>query len=122
MVDTFEERRPLLRLLAAILYKSGPSAPAIADWLDVREATVYSWFDRIETGGPLEEAIRDSPRPGRPSRLDDVERRQFHAALGDSPEAVGIDAAAWTPRVARDYLEETFGVRYSLRHVRRLLR
>jgi len=115
-----EGYREVRRLLAAIIYKRGPSVPMIADWLDVREATIYRWFDRMETEA-LEDAIADDPRPGRPSKLTDGEWEQFRAALAEPPTAVGYDASAWTDDVARRYLADEFDVVYSRRHVRRLL-
>lgn len=120
-LDEFDEGRPMLRLLAAIIYKQGPSAPMIAEWFDVRVATVYSWFDRIESEADLGSAVRDRPRPGRPARLSGDDRREFLALLREPPTAAGVDAPAWTPRLARTVLRESYDVEYSLRHVRRLL-
>lgn len=120
-LDTFDDRRPLLRLLAAILYKQGPSVPTIARWFDVRPATVYGWFDRIEDAASLGEAIHDAPRPGRPAKLSPDERDELFRLLRGPPEAAGYDGAAWTPRTVADLLEERFEVSYSLRHVRRLM-
>lgn len=116
-IEGYREAR---RLLAAIIYKRGPSVPMIAEWLDVREATVYEWFDRLETE-PLAEAVRDEPRPGRPSKLGEEQWEQFRAAVTESPEELGYDASAWTGEIARQYLEATFGVVYSARHARRLV-
>ncbi|MFB6354379.1 MAG: helix-turn-helix domain-containing protein [Halobacteriales archaeon] len=115
-----EDYREARRLLAAIIYQRGPSVPMLAEWLDVREATIYRWFDRLEAE-PIDEAVRDDPRPGRPAKLSDDERARFEAALEEPPEAAGYDAAAWTPDLARRYLSEAFGVEYTRRHVRRLL-
>jgi transposase len=120
-LNTFEDRRPMLRLLAAILYKQGPSVPTIAAWFDVRPATVYAWFDRIEDAGTLEDALRDAPRPGRPARLSADDRAELVEILRGTPDAAGYDDAAWTPRTVAGLLQERFGVSYSLRHVRRLM-
>lgn len=120
-LEEFDEHRPMRRLLAAVIYKQGPSVPTIADWFDVRAATVYAWFDRLEAEADLGSAVRDRPRPGRPTRLSGDDRREFLATLGESPEDAGYDARAWTPGLARDHLRDSYGVEYSLRHVRRLL-
>jgi len=113
-------KRETQRLIAAIIYKRGPSVPMIAEWINKREATIYQWFDRIETE-PIEQAVTDDPRPGRPSKLTDEERAQFESVLQEPPDNVGIDAPAWTPKIARQYLRDAFGAEYTLRHVRRLL-
>lgn len=119
--EEFDEKRPMLRLVAAIVYKQGPSVPTIAEWFDVRVATVYGWFDRIESEPDLASAVRDRPRSGRPVRLSGEDRREFLALLREPPEAADVDAPEWTPRLARDVLRESYGVEYSLRHIRRFL-
>lgn len=113
-------KRETQRLMAAIISKHGPSVPMIAEWINKREATIYQWFDWIETE-PIKQAVTDDPRPGRPSKHTDEEREQFESVLQEPPDNVGIDAPAWTPKIARHYLREEFDAEYTLRHVRRLL-
>ncbi len=113
--------REVQRLLAALIYKRGPSVPMIADWFDKREATIYGWFDRLESA-PIDEAIRDASRPGRPPKLDGEQHAAFEAALQDAPTDHGQDAAEWTPAVAQAFLQDQFGIEYTRRHVRRLLK
>lgn len=115
-----EGYREVRRLLAAIIYKRGPSVPMLAGWLDMREATIYAWLDRLEAE-PILEAVRDNPRSGRPSKLVEAERERFEETLQKSPLAAGYDARAWSPALARQYLIDEFGTEYSLRHVRRMM-
>lgn len=121
LLDEVSEKKPTQRLMLAILYKQGPSVPMIAEWFDMRERTVYDWFDRMETE-PLDDAIYDDPRPGRPAKLTDDERAGFEAALDDAPTDHGIDAPAWTPAVAQAFIRRKFDVEYTQRHVQRLLK
>ena len=116
-----EEKKPTQRLMLAILYKQGPSVPMIAEWFDLRERLIYRWFNEMEEE-PLMDAIYDDSRPGRPTKLTGEQREQFEEAFQNPPEDVGIDAPAWTPKIARHYLKEEFGVEYTLRHIRRLLK
>jgi transposase len=120
-LQTFDEHRPILRLLAAILYQTGSSVPEIAKWLDVREATVYAWFDRLEGTEDLGEAVKDRQRPGRPPKLSPGEREAALRHLALPPSAAGFDATEWNPELAGRYLADEFAVDYSPRHVRRLL-
>ena len=119
-LDAVEAKKPTQRLMLAILYKRGPSVPMIADWFDMREETIYSWFRRMESE-PLLEAVYDEPRPGRPPKLTDAQRETFERALQHSPRNVGRDGDRWTPASAKAYLEDEFDVEYSIRHVRRFL-
>jgi transposase len=120
-LDEADGKRETKRLLVAIIYKRGPSAPMIAEWLDTREQTIYRWFDRLETE-PIEQAVKDRQRPGRPPKLDDDNQTKFHEVVHKPPTDAGYDQPAWTTALAQQYLEEEFGVEYSRRHVQRLLK
>ncbi len=120
VLDRLEGNREVQRLIAALIYKRGPSVPAIADWLDKREATVYKWFDRLESE-PIEQAVKDRQRSGRPRKLRGDDRAEFELALENSPEKVGYTTSEWTVSLAQQYLSIAFDVEYSQRHVRRLL-
>ncbi len=113
-------KKEAMRLVAALIYKRGPSVPMIADWLAVREATIYRWFDRIEAE-PLDRAVRDRPRPGRPPALSGADRERLEAAVADPPTSVGYERQTWTLELVRRFIRDEFGVDYTTRHVRRLL-
>lgn len=120
-LDEASGKRETQRLMAAIIYKRGPSAPMIAEWLDTREQTLYRWFDRLEEE-PIEQAVQDRERSGRPSKLDDAAKEEFQAAVQNPPAEAGYDQPAWTTGLAQQFLEEEFGVEYTKRHVQRLLK
>lgn len=119
--ESFDGHRSIRRLYAAILYKQGVSAPRIAEWFDVRPATVYGWLDRLESAESISEAVRDETRPGRPSKLSEEARAEFFELLSQPPTAVGKDSNEWTPQFAKAFLASRYGVDYSKRHLRRLL-
>ncbi len=120
-LDDAPGKREVERLLVAIIYKRGPSAPMIAEWLDTREQTIYRWFDRLETE-PIRQAIQDRPRSGRPPKLNEDSRAEFQEAVHNPPTEVGYDQSAWTTTLAQQYLEDEFEAEYTLRHVQRLLK
>jgi transposase len=113
------------RVMVAITFKE------IDDLTQTDAAELYGfssswaskWFNRLErlADEPFEEVVHDEPREGRPSELSEEQYDQFVDTLNESPEEVGIDAAAWSVPLARHYLSEEFDVEYSERHVRRLL-
>ncbi|WP_123537690.1 helix-turn-helix domain-containing protein [Halosimplex salinum] len=120
-LDEASGKRETKRLLVAIIYKRGPSAPMIAEWLDTREQTIYRWFDRLETE-PISEAVQDRQRSGRPPKLDDADRAEFREAVQNPPVEAGYDRPSWTTELAQQLLEDEFDAEYSRRHVQRLLR
>lgn len=119
-LENATRKRETMRLMTAIIYKRGPSVPMIAEWLDIRPATIYQWFDRLEAE-PIETAVRDRDRPGRPSKLTDEQRMEFLDAVSRSPTECGYSEDVWTVDLAQQYLEDQFDVEYTKRHVRRLL-
>lgn len=113
--------KPTLRLTAAIAYKHGVSQTELAEWFGVRRRTIHRWLKRLEEE-PIEQAVRDDRRTGRPRKLDGDQRSRLDETLQRAPTDVGYDAPAWSPPLVKRYLEETFDVAYSLPSCRRLLK
>lgn len=109
------------RLMVALAYADGVRVETLSERYDIPRATVYSWLDRFEQQS-ISDAIEDESRPGRPPKLDVSQRKQLADALAESPTEQGYDASEWTPELARRHIERTYGVTYSLGHIRRLLR
>ena len=120
-----EGKKPTQRLMVVINYLEEDDATMaeIAERYGYTAGWLSRWLDRLErvADEPFEEIVYDKPRDGRPSKLTDEEYDKLVEALHESPEAVGIDAPAWSVPLARHYLNEEFGVNYSESHVRRLL-
>jgi len=121
-LDNVDGKKPTKRLLAAIAYKNGVTQTELAEWYGVQRRTIYSWLNRLDTDGSLEQAASDNKKTGRNRKLSETQQKQFKETVNASPEEVGIDAPAWTPALAQEYLEETFGIEYSIPSCRRLLK
>jgi len=121
-LDNVEGNKPTQRLLAAIAYKNGVTQTELAEWHDTGRRTIYSWLKRLDTDESLEQAVTDDKRTGRKRKLSDSEQHEFEETVHEPPEEVGIDAPAWTPALVQEYLQETYGVEYSLPSCRRLLK
>jgi transposase len=121
-LDNVEGKKPTERILAAIAYKNGVTQTELAEWYDVQRRTIYSWLKRLDTDEPLVQAVTDNKRSGRNRKLSMTQQKSFREVVHEPPEKVGIDAPAWTPALVQDYLEDTYGVDYSLPSCRRLLK
>ena len=119
-LDQVTNKKPTQRLMIAILYKRGHSVPTIAEWYDMRENTIYDWFDRLENE-PIKQAIYDRTKPGRPPKLTEDERQQLKSALEESPSRAGCDASSWSPPLVQRYIKDNYGVEYSLRYTRTIM-
>jgi transposase len=120
-LEAVEGSKATQRLTAAIAYKNGVTQTELAEWYGVERRTIYSWLDRLD-GDPIEEAVTDDERDGRPRKLDDREWARFERALLESPAEAGYEARFWTPTLVQEYLDDRFGVSYSLPSCRRLMR
>lgn len=115
------EPKSVKRLMVALSYKDGERVEALSERFDIPKSTIYYWLDRFEDR-PIEDALRDETRPGRPSKLDDGDREALRADLDRPPEAFGYDGEEWTPELVATHLEAEYDTSYSVGHVRRLLR
>lgn len=121
-LDNVDGKKPTQRLLAAIAYKNGVTQTELAQWYDVQRRTIYSWLKRLDTNESLEQAVSDDKRTGRKRKLSETQQIEFQEIVHEPPQEVGIDAPAWTPALAQDFLEETYDVEYSIPSCRRLLK
>lgn len=120
-LDAVEGKQPTKRLLAAIAYKKGISQTELADWYGVQRRTIYSWLKRFEER-PIESAVCDADRSGRPRKLTVDQRASLEQALHRPPRECSFEGAAWTPELVRRYVRERFEIEYSLPSCRRLMK
>ncbi len=121
-LDSVEGKKPTQRLLAAIAYKNGVTQTELAEWYDVQRRTIYNWLKRLDTDESLEQAVSDAHRSGRRRKISEKEQQEFEETVHEPPDKVGLDAPAWTPALAQQYLDETYDVEYSIPSCRRLLK
>lgn len=107
------------RLKAGRLLSRGVSQAEVARRGEVSRETVRRWADKLAAGGLV--SLRNARKLGRPSGLDDAQRRSLVAALKAGALAQGYATELWTlPRVGR-LIEKEFGRRYSDVQVWRIL-
>lgn len=120
-----KEKRATKRLMVAINWKEedGATQKEIAERYGYTQGWLSQWLQRLERleSEPFEDVVYDDHRSGRNPKLSDEEFEHFVDVLHESPEDVGFDFPGWTVPLARQYLEDEFGVEYSRRHVRRLM-
>lgn len=101
------------------LLEQGLTQAEIARSLDVDPRSVRRWKHDLKRGGWA--ALRAVPASGRPLKLSSGQRQRLEKQLLKGAQAAGFPTDLWTcPRVA-EHIEHTFGVRYHVDHICRLL-
>jgi len=111
------ERR---RLQAARLFQQGLPEAEVARRVGVHRQSVNRWARQWEQGGA--EALKRTPRAGRPRQLSDADRQHIVQGLKRGPEVLGYRTSLWTAWRVADLIERECGVKYSTVHTWRLLR
>lgn len=110
------ERR---RFRAIALLQEGYPPVDVARMVGVDRRSVRRWKRAFLEQG--HNAIKATPAPGRPPRLDAKDKTRLEKALLKGAKAAGFPTDLWTcPRVAK-LIEERLGVRYHAHHVSKLL-
>jgi transposase len=104
---------------AVRLLEQGLTQAQIARSLDVDPRSVRRWKHDIKLGGWA--ALKAVPARGRPLKLSSGQRQRLEKQLLQGAQAAGFPTDHWTcPRVA-EHIERSFGVRYHVDHIGRLL-
>ncbi len=114
-----EESRYDHRLHAVLLVSQGLSSPEAADWLGDSVRAVELWVHRFQEKSLA--GLRESRRPGRPSRLNQGQLARALLAVRSSPSEAGLRADQWDANTLSVYLR-SLGVHLMPRQCRNLLR
>jgi transposase len=92
----------------------------IAEALGVSRSAVGTWLKEAREQGS--QALRTSPRPGRPAELSGKERARLPSLLDKGLEHFGFRGEVWTRGRVGAVIEEESDVSHSGSHVGRILR
>ncbi len=113
------QQRERRRMQAACLLNKGKGIRETARLVGASPASVSGWKKKLDREGI--DGLRAKPQPGPSPRLNDNQRQWLARLLLRGARAFGYDTDLWTcPRVAQ-VIEETFGVRYHVDHVWKIL-
>jgi transposase len=108
------------RLHGVLLVCQGHPCAAVAAWLGEHPATLQRWVHRFAAGGCA--ALRESPRAGRPRRLDAAAGAKAAQDLQTPPRALGYAQDDWDGALLARHLRSRYDIRLGLRQCQRILR
>ncbi|HEY6967835.1 MAG TPA: winged helix-turn-helix domain-containing protein [Candidatus Angelobacter sp.] len=101
------------------LLRQGYTQKEVARIMKVDARSVRRWKAAHQAGG--QKALHAVAASGRPSKLTPPQRQRLEKQLLRGASAAGFATDLWTcPRVA-EHIERTFGLRYHVDHIGRLL-
>lgn len=113
-----DEARYDHRLHAVLLAVDGRSPYDIAELLGDAPRSVYNWIKLFQEDGL--QGLRETLRPGRPTRLTEMQLQTLVEDMVRSPEEFGYDQVIWDGALLAYHLEKTFGVKLGVRQCQRL--
>jgi transposase len=114
---TSTDRRLRDRCQAVLLAAGGMSRPAIATALLTSERSVRRWLAAFRAQGPA--GLRITWPPGARPKIDPAHGEVVRDWVRRGPAAVGVDAAGWTAATLAAHYARVYGVRVSVRTMRR---
>ncbi|QOV90197.1 winged helix-turn-helix domain-containing protein [Humisphaera borealis] len=104
-----------VRSIAANMFEQDREPAEIAKDLRVDDQTVRAWRRAYRKGG--RDALVSRKPPGRPSRLNEAQRKTLAGLLLKTPRECGFDKYLWTQQLIADLIEREFQVKYHHDHI-----
>ncbi|MDE0306947.1 MAG: IS630 family transposase [Albidovulum sp.] len=108
------------RFLAVAMILRGATRREAATAHGVDRQTIRDWVARFNEAGP--DGLGDKPRGGSAGRLDDSQFEEIARIVEAGPDPARDGVARWRLRDLRDWIDERFGVKFTLEGVRGLIR
>jgi transposase len=109
-----------IRIAGYLLILAGWKSTQVAELFGLSRNGVVKWIRKANQVGLA--AVEDSPRPGRPTHLNDKILRELDQILSKSPREVGISRTRWDGVVVVEYLKRVHRIDIHVRHAQRLIR
>lgn len=118
-----EESRFIHRLHGILLLLDDKeySCDKIAETFNSSPRTVSMWASKVNESSDIE-MLRDKPKSGRHSRLNDDQKASIKRVLERSPEECGINSNLWDGKSLSFYIEEEYGIALKVRACQYLFR
>lgn len=115
-----EESRYDHRLHGILLICNGFSCNEVAQLFSHSPRTVQYWVHRFEENGFA--GLEETPRPGRPSRVDEAVLKEISQHLRQFPCDLGYSQNLWDGKLLSHQLKERFDISLGVRQCQRLFR
>jgi len=109
------------RLQGGELILKGYDDAEIADFLDVKESTVWRWRKLLHKNNDNLTCLIRKKGSGRPPRLSNHKKQQLREIILEGAVKAGYPAERWTSRIVADLIRRKFDIEMTSRNVRYIL-
>jgi transposase len=109
-----------IRIAGYLLILAGWKSTQVGELFGLSRNGVVKWIRKANQVGLA--AVEDSPRPGRPTPLNDQILGELDQILSKSPREVGLSRTRWDGVVVVEYLKRVHRIDIHVRHAQRLIR
>ena len=115
-----EESRYDHRLHGVLLVSQGVDCQRVADYLGQDRVTVQRWVNRFNERGFA--GLEEGERPGRPSRLSELQWPRIERDLRKAPCDFGYGQNLWDGKMLAHHLKQRYHVDLGVRQCQRMFR
>ncbi len=95
------------------------SCDSIASLFGQSPRSVSNWINKVNQAGTIE-VLRDIKRPGRNSRLNEIQLKEIKEVLQKDPELSGVTTNIWDGKSLSYYIQKTYSLDLGVRQSQRL--
>jgi len=120
-----DEIRYLVRLNIMLLISQpdGPNTQQVADLYGMSRSTVGKWVQKLNSSEDMDiTVLRQAPKPGRATRMDDSLRDTIKKVLAKPPKKAAVGTSKWTGQLLSDYLKTKYSIELKPRMCQRWMR
>jgi transposase len=108
-----------VRLYAVYQIALGKTAEELQELYFTSHKSICNWVHRYNAEGLA--GLKDRPRSGRRSRLEEAQKLKIKAAVLESPTLEGFSSGVWTWALVGEYIRCNFGVSYKKAQIYNIL-
>ena len=112
--------RTVKRIMAVISVIGGHTYATVASILKVSEEAVRIWMKKFLLKGPA--GLRGRKPGGRKPKLTKKQRRELKDIISEGPGKAGFSGACWRSPMIQDFIQDRYGVFYSVNYISQLLK
>jgi transposase len=99
-----------IRLHAVYQIACGKDAKYLQEVYSTSHKSICNWVHRYNAQGI--NGLKDRPRSGRPSRLNDSQMAELKRILQTIPSHYGYDSPTWTGPLLIDFIKQKYSIKY----------